>query len=267
MRRTAGYTWTDYKTNAQIAKDLKITPILDKLLEYKRSRIQHVNRMPRNRLPRVMKHYCPTGRRNHGRPLKRFVGTWDRRGSTGGPAAWKIYDDDDDNNNNNIGWWVQLTWKQNLFFFECQSIVTKEFVPQRQTAKQDYRETFEWLRIRVHRVRPETADKWLLHHDNAPCHNDVSLNEVLTKNCIPAFAQPQCSPDLTPCDLFLFPKLKFHLKGRQFGTVDNIQKVVTDKPRALPLQDLQHCYQEWERHLPRPVASRGNYFEGDNVDL
>jgi len=75
MRRTAGYTWTDYKTNAQIAKDLKITPILDKLLEYKRSRIQHVNRMPRNRLPRVMKHYCPTGRRNHGRPLKRFVGT------------------------------------------------------------------------------------------------------------------------------------------------------------------------------------------------
>ena len=32
MRRTAGYTWTDYKTNAQIAKELKITPILDKLL-------------------------------------------------------------------------------------------------------------------------------------------------------------------------------------------------------------------------------------------
>jgi len=35
--RTAGYTWPDYKTNAQIAKELKLTPILDKLLEYKRS--------------------------------------------------------------------------------------------------------------------------------------------------------------------------------------------------------------------------------------
>jgi hypothetical protein len=75
MRRTAGYTWTDYKTNAQIAKELKITPILYKLLEYERSWLQHVNRMPRNRLPRVMKHYCPTGRRNHGRPLKRLVDT------------------------------------------------------------------------------------------------------------------------------------------------------------------------------------------------
>jgi hypothetical protein len=75
MRRTAGYTWTDYKTNTQIAKELKITPILDKLLEYKRNWIQHVNRMPRNRLPRVMKHYSPTGRRNYGRLLKRILDT------------------------------------------------------------------------------------------------------------------------------------------------------------------------------------------------
>ena len=75
MRRTAGCTWTDYKTNEQTAKDLKITPILDKLLEYERSWTQHVNRMPRNRLPRVMKYYSPIGRRNHGRHLKRLLDT------------------------------------------------------------------------------------------------------------------------------------------------------------------------------------------------
>jgi len=75
VRRTAGYTGTDYKTNTQITKQLKITPILDKLLEYKRNWIQHVNRMPCNILPRVMKHYSPTGRSNHGRPLKRLLDT------------------------------------------------------------------------------------------------------------------------------------------------------------------------------------------------
>jgi len=37
MRRIAGYTWIDYKTNAQAAKELKITQILDKLLKYKRN--------------------------------------------------------------------------------------------------------------------------------------------------------------------------------------------------------------------------------------
>jgi hypothetical protein len=37
MRRTTGYLWTDYKTNTLIAKELKVTHILDKLLEYKRN--------------------------------------------------------------------------------------------------------------------------------------------------------------------------------------------------------------------------------------
>jgi len=40
--------------------------------------------------------YSPTGRRNHGRPLKRLLDTWDRNGSTSGPVPWKIDDDDDD---------------------------------------------------------------------------------------------------------------------------------------------------------------------------
>ena len=75
MRRTAGYTWTDYKTNAHIAKELEMTPVLDKLLEYKRNWIQHVNRMPRVRLPGIMKRYSATGRRNRGRPLKRLLDT------------------------------------------------------------------------------------------------------------------------------------------------------------------------------------------------
>ena len=75
MRRTAGYTWTDCKTNSHITKELEITPVLYKLLEYKRNWIQHVNRMPRDRLPRIMKHYSPTGSRNRGRPLKRLLDT------------------------------------------------------------------------------------------------------------------------------------------------------------------------------------------------
>jgi hypothetical protein len=59
MRRTAGYTWTDYKTNKQIAKELKITQILVKLLEYKINWIQHVNRMPGIRLPRIIETLFP----------------------------------------------------------------------------------------------------------------------------------------------------------------------------------------------------------------
>jgi hypothetical protein len=74
MRRTAGYTWTDIKTNTEFAKELNITPVLDKIQDYNGNRIQHVNLIPRNRLPRLIKNYIQKDRRNQGRPLKRLPG-------------------------------------------------------------------------------------------------------------------------------------------------------------------------------------------------
>jgi hypothetical protein len=40
------------------------------------------------------------------------------------------------------------------------------------------------------------------------------------------------SPDLAPCDFFLFPKMKIQLKGRRFETIEEIQaesQVVLDR--------------------------------------
>jgi len=155
-----------------------------------------------------------------------------------------------------------------ICFFDSQGVVHKEFVPQRQTVnKQYYREFLERLRKMVHRVRPEIADTWMLHHDNAPCHTAISVNEFLAKKgYFSGFAATILAWSESMW-LLPFPKLKFHLKGRHFGTVYNIQKVVTDQLRTLPHEDVQHCYREWEQRLRRCVASEGNYFEGDNVDL
>ena len=123
------------------------------------------------------------------------------------------------------------------------------------------------LLFAVKLVQPEIADTWMLHYDSAPCHTVIPVNELFTKKDIAVVPQPPYSPDLSPYDFFLFPKLKFHLKGRHFGIVDNIQKVVPDQLRALSCEEFQHCYQEWEQRLWRCVASLGKYFEGDNVDL
>ena len=65
----------------------------------------------------------------------------------------------------------------------------------------------------------------------------------------------------------LFPKRKFYLKGRHFGTVENTEKTVTDQLKATPVSNLQRCYEDWEQRLRRCVASQGNYFEGDKLDL
>ena len=55
FRTTAGYSWTDHKTKTETAKELNITPVLDKIQECRRNRLQHVNRTPCNGLLRIRK--------------------------------------------------------------------------------------------------------------------------------------------------------------------------------------------------------------------
>ena len=55
MRKKSGHTWTHYKTNTAIAKELKIAPALDNIQNHRRNWIQHVNRMLRNGLTRIIR--------------------------------------------------------------------------------------------------------------------------------------------------------------------------------------------------------------------
>jgi hypothetical protein len=70
MRKTAGNAWTNYKTITEIARELNINPLLDRIQDYRRKWLQHINKMPRNRLPRIIKNCRPKAKRNRGRPLK-----------------------------------------------------------------------------------------------------------------------------------------------------------------------------------------------------
>ena len=140
--------------------------------------------------------------------------------------------------------WADPGRKQRLwFFFDSRSIVHKEFVPPGQTVNHAfYKDVLERLRKRVQLVRRDIADDWVLQHDNAPAHTVLSIREFLSKKNIPVLPHPPYSPDLAPCDFYLFPKLKSKLKGHHFGTMENIQKIVTDELNTLTVNDFHYCY-------------------------
>ncbi|GFT99461.1 putative transposase [Trichonephila clavipes] len=99
------------------------------------------------------------------------------------------------------------------------------------------------------------------------CFVKGPVNRFLAGKNIPVAPQPPYSPDLSPCDFFLFPKLKNHLKGHHFVTLENNQTAITDQLKAIPISEFHQCYEEWKKRLQRCVASEGSYFEGDNVEL
>jgi len=73
------------------------------------------------------------------------------------------------------------------------------------------------LREAIRKKRPElwNNQSWVLHHDNAPAHMSLLVRDFLAKTSTATMPQPPYSPDLAPCDFFLFPKLKNSMKGRK----------------------------------------------------
>ena len=103
-----------------------------------------------------------------------------------------------------------------IIFFDILGIVHKEFVPPGQIVNgKFYCEVLRRMRGNVRCKQPgmwKNGD-WLLNHDNAPAHTSLVVREFLTKNNITTVPHPTYSPDLAPCDLYMFPKMKLQLKG------------------------------------------------------
>jgi hypothetical protein len=53
---------------------------------------------------------------------------------------------------------------------------------------------------------------------------------------------PPYSMDLTPCDFFLFPKMKLKLKEQRFDSIEGIQTESQDVMKMLTCNDFQQCF-------------------------
>ena len=97
LRPLAGYTIYDRKTNDSVHRELHTEYILDKIDEYRRNWLLHLQRMLPNRIHLKSYLYSPQGRRTIGRPKKRWREQlqllWRRNGSKG--PILDVYDDDE----------------------------------------------------------------------------------------------------------------------------------------------------------------------------
>jgi hypothetical protein len=63
----------------------------------------------------------------------------------------------------------------------------------------------------------------MLHHDNTSSYASILTQQFLAEQIMAVIPHPTHSADLTPCDFFLFPKVKLKLNGRRFDTIEEIQ--------------------------------------------
>ena len=88
-------------------------------------------------------------------------------------------------------------------------------------------EAWTFLHGNYSMILKDTArDNWWLAASSwqPTCSCIISRTEIFGEHQITQVTQPPYSPDLVPCNFWLFPKLKSPLKGKRFQTVDNIEE-------------------------------------------
>ncbi|UYV78207.1 hypothetical protein LAZ67_16000481 [Cordylochernes scorpioides] len=111
------------------------------------------------------------------------------------------------------------------------------------------------------------SKSWILRRDNVPAHTALKISKFLQDHSTSVFPQPPYSPELAPCDFFLFGKLKKKLKGQKFQSTEEIKVESKKAMKAIPKTDYQRCFADWKKRWLKCIAANGDYFEGDNLNL
>ena len=84
------------------------------------------------------------------------------------------------------------------------------------------------------------SGQWHFHQDNAPVYNSILVTDYLTKMGIKTVPQSPYSPDLTPSDLWLFPKLS----GCRYEAIEEMKEAVTKVIDTLTQEDFHGAFQK-----------------------
>ena len=102
---------------------------------------------------------------------------------------------------------------------------------------------------------------WHFQPDNAPVHNSILVTDYLKNMGIKTVPHPPYSPDLAPCDFWLFPKLKEKLTGCRYETIEETKEAVTKVIDTLTQGDFHGALQKLLERYNKWIAA-GDYFEG-----
>ena len=66
---------------------------------------------------------------------------------------------------------------------------------------------------------------------------------------------PPYSPDLAPCDFFLFPRMKCQMKGKRFADVSEVKKKTLKVLNNISTEEFHKCFQKWKKRWYKCIES------------
>ena len=88
------------------------------------------------------------------------------------------------------------------------------------------------------------------------------LSLFLASEKVKVLNHPTYSPDLSPCDFFLFPRLKKMLSGNKHTSRSSFGSAIYQCLQKIPKEDYLSAFRDWVKRLQKCVSVKVEYFEG-----
>ena len=153
---------------------------------------------------------------------------------------------------------------KNLFyiFFRSTGFVYVGYVEKGQTITGDYyiQNCLKPVENEMRRQRPKSGLTNLkLLHDNARPHVQKAVKGHFNQVGITTIRHPPYSPDLAPCDFWLFDLIKQKLGDHT--DPESQKREITRILRDIPDQEYKKTFEKWVERMQLCINNNGHYFE------
>jgi hypothetical protein len=113
----------------------------------------------------------------------------------------------------------------------------------------------------LYRGRDAHSAKPIVHFDNATLHRAARTEQCFVDSKFRHAPRPPYSPDISPCDFFLFEDLKTKLRGEEFEGMDALQARVEELLGQVTPDLMRRVYEHWIERLEQVISTNGDDVE------
>jgi histone-lysine N-methyltransferase SETMAR len=112
----------------------------------------------------------------------------------------------------------------------------------------------------IKRQRPSYGTRGIkIHHDNGRPHVHKDVSNYLESEGLTIIQHPPNSPDLSPCDFWLFDLIKENLTDQSDS--ESLYDAVTNFMYSLNKEEYRKTFEKWTQRMQLCIDNQGDYFE------
>ncbi|KAI6653033.1 Transposase [Oopsacas minuta] len=113
----------------------------------------------------------------------------------------------------------------------------------------------------IEKYRPKTVSRGMkILIDNTSSHTAKLTKNSLDIEGLELLPHPPYSPDLAPCDFWLFPKLKIYLQVKDFNTLQALGTGLYQYFKSIPEEEYRNVFYNWVERLKTLCICRRGLF-------